>query len=429
METAADISTTITEALAPPSTGVRARRPVAAVTWRAFLGSRVLVLLAGATAVLLLGTVQANVASFDPLRVSVSLGRVGNLLAAPFVRWDSIWYLQIAAHGYRTGQDTAFSPLLPLMMRTLSWVTGSVLISGLLISLTSCLVALEIIRRLTVLELGAVTAQRTVELIAFGPLTVFLSAIYTDGLFLALSAGTVYAARRGRWRLAAVLGAMASVSRPAGAVVIAPVLVLFFYGPREDAPPRPVSAWWKPRYPLSPSVLWSAAIPLPAAAFGAYLATRGFGASGAIAAQQQYMHHSITFPWVGAWNGLREAWHQLMLVASGAHLTGDGSQAVIQAVALLTVGVALAGTFSRLPSAYGIYVALAMLVHLCSPSAGDPLKGFDRYASLRFPLFMWAASWSIDRGLSRTLVLASALFMVIFTSQFATWHIVSSLIL
>jgi hypothetical protein len=314
-------------------------------------------------------------------------------------------------------------------MRALSWLTGSLVLAGVLISIVACLVGLEIVRRLAELDLGSATAKRTVQLIAFGPMSLFLSAVYTDGLFLALSAGTIYAARRGRWRQTALLGSLGAVARPAGVLLLIPVVVLFFYGPREDAKPRAVSAWWRPRYPLAPAILWSAAIPLTAGAFTAYLWLRGFGAGGGMEAQRQYMHHQLTMPWVGAWHGLVAGARELLLVAQGRHRYDDTSQALVQAFGLILVVVAVVGTFRRLPKAYGIYVCLALLVHLCSPSNGDPLKGFDRYASLRFPLFMWAASWTMERGICRTVVAVSCLVLALFTAQFATWHVVGSLTL
>ncbi|RDJ93342.1 hypothetical protein B4Q13_22535, partial [Lacticaseibacillus rhamnosus] len=74
------------------------------------------------------------------------------------------------------------------------------------------------VRRLTVLELGEATADLTVRLLAFGPMAVFLSAIYTESVFLALSSGAFYAGRRGRWASAGILGGLAATSRAAPAL-------------------------------------------------------------------------------------------------------------------------------------------------------------------------------------------------------------------
>jgi uncharacterized membrane protein len=373
-------------------------------------------------AVVVLGRDAANMAAFDPRGLSTSLGVVGNVLAAPAVRWDATWYLQIAAHGYRHVQDAGFFPLYPLLIRVGSVFTGSQVLAGVLISLVALFVGLEIIRRLTELELGPATARAAVLLIAFAPLAVFQSAVYTEALFLALSAGTFYAARRGHWWAAGVLGGLAAAARVGGVLLLAPVILLFLYGPREDADPQPVRAWWRPRYRLTAHLLWAALIPAGAAAFSFYLSFHGLGLAGSLHAQQHFWAHRLLFPWSGVWKGATAAWHQLALELRAAAPRMDQSDAILQFVSLLAAVVALVGVFRRLPAAYGIYAAVGILQVLSVPTAGDPLKGFDRYASMCFPLFMWAAAWGTERGIARRLAVASAIPLVLVTVQFATWH-------
>ena len=53
--------------------------------------------------------------AFDPANLTAPFGYFGNLLAAPFARWDSVWYLAIAQGGYdHEATRTAFFPLYPL---------------------------------------------------------------------------------------------------------------------------------------------------------------------------------------------------------------------------------------------------------------------------------------------------------------------------
>ena len=61
---------------------------------------------------------------------SPTLGSLGNVLAAPAVRWDSVWYVQIAEHGYRALGPTAFFPFYPLLIHVGSWLVVSPIIAG-----------------------------------------------------------------------------------------------------------------------------------------------------------------------------------------------------------------------------------------------------------------------------------------------------------
>ena len=97
---------------------------------------------------------RAGWQSSDPSRISSSLGSVGNALGGSLVRWDSIHYLQIAAHGYTQFVNTSFFPLYPLLTAGLGGVVGSNVLAGVLISLAAFAVGLVLLHRLTSIELG-----------------------------------------------------------------------------------------------------------------------------------------------------------------------------------------------------------------------------------------------------------------------------------
>ncbi len=396
------------------------------VSWSAFWRSRVLIWLSGCLAMVLFGTNSGASTAFDPTRISSSFGSLGNVLAAPAVRWDSIWYLQIAHSGYQTARETAFFPLYPLLIKGGAFVTGSAVIAAIAISLAALLAGLCLLHRLTQLELGERAAGAAVYLVAFGPMALFLSAVYTESLFLALSAGTFLAARRGRWAFAGALAGLGAMTRVTGILLVVPLLVLFFYGPRADVPPAARDAWWKPRYRLSRCALWLALAPAGAALFAAYLAVRGFGALSMLHAQEQFSAHHLVGPLSAVWEGARAAWHELVLEASGTPPSTYASQALLQFAVLAVAAIAAVGVLKRLPLAYGAYVVVGLLVPLSSPTVGDPLRGLDRYAAILFPLYMWAGVWCAERRVTRTVVLATGAGLVLFTVQFATWHWVGS---
>ncbi len=394
------------------------KRSACAATWTVFWRTRLLVWIAGCAGLLGFGLS----AHADPPGMSRSFGAVGNLLVAPAVRWDALWYLRIAGHGYQTAREVAFCPLYPLLMRAVSVLTGSLAAAGIVISMAGLLMGLIFIRRLTELELGPRAASATVELLAVSPVAVYLSAVYTEGLFLALSAGSLYCARRGRWFTAGLLGGLAALTRVTGVVLAVPLLLLFFYGPRGDRPLARAAAWWKPRYRITPSVMWIGFVPAGAAAFALYLQLRGFGGTGTVAAQQHFSGHQFVFPLVGAWQGAVAALTQFRLELIGIGPVGIQDQAIFQFGVLILAVAALVPMVRRVPFAYSAYAICGLLVALSTPTAWAPLAGLARYVTVLFPLYMGVAAWAAERQATRRLVIGSALLMCLLAVQFATWH-------
>jgi Gpi18-like mannosyltransferase len=167
-------------------------------------------------------------------------------LVAPFARWDARWYLDIAHSGYIQFPPgrAAFFPLYPLLLAIGGAVFGSPLICGIVISFVCAFFAFAFLHRLTKIELGADAARHTVWILAFSPMAYYLSAIYSESLFLMLSVGAVLAARTGRWTWAATAGVLAAATRNAGILLILPLMLLWWQ--RRDPPIDPV---WVARFP------------------------------------------------------------------------------------------------------------------------------------------------------------------------------------
>jgi len=202
--------------------------------WGSFWLSRVLVVATGMAAMIDFG-ISPSISSSYTQGVPIPGGYFVHLLLASSARWDASWYLQIAHSGY--GGDlarTAFFPLYPLLIHVVAWVVRSPVIAGALISLVAFAVALTLLHRLVRLDHSPRIAQVTVMLMAFFPMALFFSAVYTESLFLALSLATILNARQGRWVWAGVLGMLAALTRDGGVLLIVPVVLLMLYGPRAD---------------------------------------------------------------------------------------------------------------------------------------------------------------------------------------------------
>jgi Mannosyltransferase (PIG-V) len=428
-------------------------------TWRALWVSRLLIWAAGVGAVAAFGLVhRRNV--FDPPHITSGFGWLGDLLAAPAARWDAAWYLVIAHYGYHpelgafTSSRTAFFPLYPLGLRTISQLGLPPVAAGVALSLAALAAGLYGIHRLTTLELGRLTgiagrgggtARLAVLLVALSPMAFYLSAVYSESLYLALSVGVFWCARRGRWAWVGVLGALAGATRSAGLVLAVPVLILYLYGPRDDRPPdlpeRPTPptpggdraggvararARWlarararlRPRYRLRRDVLWLGLLPAGVAAYMAYLALAGGDALMPFHAQEVW-NRRFAGPYVGVWDGARAAFDGVRQLLSSqtrhVYFTASGEAPMVSAghntvlfVFLVAAVPAIVGVLRRLPIAYGAYVLAALALPLSYPVAPQPLMSLPRFELVLFPLFMWLA--------------ACALLLATFVGEFATWH-------
>lgn len=380
--------------------------------WAPFLVSRALVWVTGVVAVL----VGHQGSVLDPGGVAARLGHVGNIVAAPAVRWDAVWYVTIAQHGYAEPHLASFFPLYPLTIRALSVLTRSTAVAGIVISLAACLAALCVVHRLVELDHGPRLASATVWLVALFPMSLFLSAVYTESLFLLFSAGSIYAARRGRWAWAGLLGALAAATRSVGLLLVVPLVIIFLEDRRSSEGSGARS--WRPGawIALVPAGLLAYVVGLgvsrgtPLAMFDGRLAHRGFVVAPVTVVRQ------VNWTVDRIHESLAAGHHGFKLLYTG--------QPEIAFLVLALVGAV--GVARRLPRAYAAYVIVALLVLLSEPVLdGQPLTSFPRYVFVLFPLWIWLAMVGSGRRWGRWALAASALLLALFTAQFATWHFVA----
>jgi hypothetical protein len=438
--------------------------------WLALWSSRLLVWIAGAGTVATLGFGPARHA-FDPPGFTRGFGRLGDLLAAPAARWDAAWYLVIAHFGYRpdlgalTAPRDAFFPLYPLGLSGLAQLGLAPVLAGIALSLAALAAALYGLHRLTALESTRRAARTAVLLTAFGPMAFYFSAVYSESLYLALSVGVFLFARRGRWGLACACASLAGATRSMGLVLIAPLMLLYLYGPRSDRPPdrprrrrqsyppaedRPPDRahcargrlrTLVPRYRVRRDALWLALVPVGLGLYMGHLALAGGDPFAPFHAQAVWGRR-FAGPYFGVWDGAQAAWEGLRQLASmqraHAYFAPAGGDPFIDAghnlmlFAFLVAALPmLAGVLRRLPAAYGAYALAALALALSYPVASQPLMSLPRFLAVLFPLNMWLGERLTARvgagtrasARARAAVLGvSATGMAFFAAEFATWH-------
>jgi hypothetical protein len=434
----------------PPAAGgppaVPPNREVRSTVWRAFWTSRLLVFFAG-----VLGTLEIRKAGgswqFDPGHLTDPYhGYFGNLIVGPFARWDSVWYLTIAQHGY-SGQlaKTAFFPLYPILIHAGAWIIGSDLIAGILISLVSFAIALSLLYRLTYMEFGQEVAQVAVTLVAFAPFSFYFSAVYTESLFLALTLGAVYCARTDRWAFAGILAMFAASARNSGVLLLILLALMFLYGPR--AASAPLSTWalehtprdwrqprsWLPKYKLTPSIAWLLVIPIGLFAYLGYL-WHTTGTPFTTFNVETLWNHQLAGPITGTWNGIVAAFdgfRQLLHGSGRPVYWNEGGDSLANAginityLAFVVLGViGVIGAFRRLPFAYAVFALLSLLVPLSSPVVPSPFSSMPRYEMVVFPLFIWGAYYLVKKKMVGIGIGAMAMMLGFFTMMFTTWRFI-----
>jgi hypothetical protein len=410
--------------------------------WRALWTSRLVVVFAGLAGVLQIGVAGGATSSYDPRNVTAPFGYLPNALVASLARWDSVWYLTIARSGYQHIRERmAFYPLYPGLIHILAWVVRSDLVAGVLISVVSFAVALVLLHRLVRLDFDVEVADTTVLLLAFCPVSFFFSAVYTESLFLALSVGAIYAARRDRWLLCGVLGFLAALSRNGGIALIVPAAIIYFYGPRAGSAAvltrwgAERHGWWRrllPRYRMRPRALWLLLIPAGLAAYLAYLGLRYGDALAPFRVESVWYRHT-TFPLTTVWDGAKQAWDGLRQLFQGPvapfrvpTYAQDAISAALQDIYLflfLVLGVAgLICVLWRLGAAYALYTLALLVLALADPVSLQPLASLPRYELMIFPLFIWGAQWLNRHRMVVYAIPALAVLLGLFTVEFATWR-------
>jgi hypothetical protein len=337
---------------------------------RYYLASRLLVLGAAVVAAVL----------YPSLDIVRSFGSV----------WDGRWYLLIAQHGYPDrmyqeglGSRWAFFPAFPAAIRGVAEVTrlslpDAAFLAAFVFGLTGTVAVWLVVRE----TFGARLADRATLLLVFFPLSCILSFAYTEGLFLTVAAGTLYALQRRWWVTAALLASVAGLTRNTGAVVVVCVLVVALPAAWRERRVRPLVA--------------AGIAPLGLVAFMAY-SWAMVGTPFAFLTSQRF------------WQGQHFVWFSEPVRALAALLTLSVHGLTLAQAAFCTVAVvfAYAGVVCllslsrerRVPSSWWVYTVGAIAVAFSAYFTNS----IPRYTLVAFPLFVGIA-WKA-RSITRTALL------------------------
>lgn len=336
------------------------------------------------------------------------------ILGAGLERYDALWYLAIAEHGYPSvdagaavPEAYAFFPLLPLLIGvTGRLLLGRWLLAANLIALVAVVAALAAVHRLVEVETGdRAAAGRALVGVAVFPSAYFLVAPYTEAPFLALSGWALVEARRGRWLRAGGLSALAALSRPVGILLVVALALEIVRQHREGRRPDTVG---------SAVAVLGAPVGIGAFLVWAWLATGRPLAP--LLAQEGWRRE-----WMLPHETLRAA------VETAATVWGTlplGGYHGLDLLLLVPVVAAVGWLLARTPATYGVYALAHLVVWLVHPFPGRPLMSTYRFALGIAPLGWAFASWTRRGGARVAWWVVSVALLGAMTALFVTAHYV-----
>ena len=390
------------------STGSRytSARAIVANVFLPFLAIRLLLVVVGLTTIYY---ILPLISHTQPIVTDPRLSRFPDMLYMMWVHFDSGFYLTIARDGYwgvhtLHGQSNwGFFPFYPLVIHLIafpfgsSWSTYSIV--GILVANAAALVAAYYLYKLTTKEFNNTIAARAVFYLGLFPMSFYLSAVYPESLFLALSIGCIYYARLRRWWWAGLLGALATLTRPEGALLVAGLAWEYWnvlgdtFAPLKQSTGfiTSIGEWLRSRFTglwrsLAAWRTWSgfvalALVPAALALFMIYSKLK-VGAYTAYFMTQHYgWGHSLSNPLV-------------LVITALQHprpaTPYDWNFYAFNMLSTLFFLCLLVPVFRKLPAIYGI----TMLAFMILPLTTGKMDSVTRYYLALFPAYMILAWWS-----------------------------------
>jgi hypothetical protein len=274
-------------------------------------------------------------------------------------RFDTLWYLRIAEHGYDRPMAVIFYPLYPAAIRLVSEFLPA-MAAALLVSTAATFFFFWGLLRLAA-ELSEVGRLRMLLLVCVWPTSFVLFVGYADSLTLALVVWAIVFGREARWEAATACGLFAGSARPSGVLVFIPLAVMALRS-------RQVRS------------LVVALTPLGLLSYWGWL--RWSGRISVVEAYRLYQGMAMVPPWRGLWEALR------LIVTEH-----DTLLAIKLGLVIMVAAISLGRQVRIEDKAFALAVILQMLMY-----TGRPLLGATRYLLLVYPAFLvwgvYAERWN-----------------------------------
>ena len=300
------------------------------------------------------------------------------LLLAPWYRWDTTHFLDIADTGYESNlRNTGWLPLYPALIRLAKFIFPETLLAALVVSNLAAVAAFYLFFVLLTEIWGEITARKGLLYLITFPTAFILVAAYSESLFLALIAGCFLAIRKKMWLTAGLMGMLANLTRFQGIVLLVPVAW------------EGIRAWQALPHEQRKTIPWrwiTGCLLMPAG-FGLFITYTHFGLG-------------APFPWEGltGWTAEHFGWPWIGFAADLKRLyelilTGGSFLAALY-ICILTIMAfyILFAAFKKIPISYSLFLGGTVLLNLAHQLNFDlTTPGAARYMATILPLFVGLA--------------------------------------
>jgi len=305
-------------------------------------------------------------------------------------RFDTNWFLKIAERGY-SPQDgsTAFFPLYPLLTHLLGSVIGDVFLASLLVSAFALIAALFLFHKVSIFYSDIGSADRALVYLLTFPMAFFLFGGYAESTYLMFVLGSFLFAQRRRWPIAALLGAMAALTRGIGILLFIPLIYMWWV--------QGASRHWRDTFAIF-------LVPL------GVLSYLGFTGLSAFNSYRNAWHAGFALPW-------QHFSDFVMLIVNHRLLPVD----IFNMLTTVLFGILCLFIWLRLPRELGLYSISMYLLPLFGINPGQPFVSMARYVIVIFPAFILLGQWGGNSWINRMILYLSFPAALYFSAQFWMW--------
>jgi len=328
----------------------------------------------------------------------------GNKIVDSFLQYDTLAYLDIAENGYNSNYHNGignygFYPLFPFLIKMFSFIGYG--LSAFLISNILSFIAVTLLYILFREE----SKKKAIFYFLLFPTAYFLTAAYTESLFITLTIGVFLAAKREKWFYVGILGFLAAMTRIQGVLLFIPIIYMYY---KKYLSKISMNNLIKAAKSTKLNILFLLMIPAGFAVFMLYL----YSVTGDITIH--FKNHLLygrylTMPWYGIGNAISGMTSGLFsFIYNGFNLF---------ILIFFTIMLWFCWKFYRIHE-YTIYFLISFLL----PLFATTLQGFSRFMLPVFPAFIVMTKLSEQKKYDYALKIIYILFIVALVA-FTIWHI------